>query len=203
MSVPNQKKIIIQNAPCDRNNLYCMINIEAFQKAVSELSRAGLALWCYLAKNQNGYNLDLSPADAAKWGIKRSSFYRAEDELTRLGYIKYLKGNVFVFCNNPNPKMELIESQNETQKNQVPKWDSNLMGSPKMGFTKSQNETWQSQNGTQLSQNEYRNITYITDNTKHAATAATTTCNITGTDNTVVAAVASPQREEFEEPLIF
>ena len=203
MSVPNQKKIIIQNAPCDRNNLYCMINIEAFQKAVSELSGAGLALWCYLAKNQNGYNLDLSPADAAKWGIKRSSFYRAMDELTQLGYIKYLKGNVFVFCNNPNPKMELIESQNETQKNQVPKWDSNLMGSPKMRHTKSQNETWQSQNGTQLSQNEYRNITYITDNTKHAATAATTTCNITGTDNTVVAAVASPQREEFEEPLIF
>ena len=206
MSVPNQKKIIIQNAPCDRNNLYCMINIEAFQKAVSELSGAGLALWCYLAKNQNGYSLDLSPADAAKWGIKRSSFYRAMDELTQLGYIKYLKGNVFVFCNNPNPKMELIESQNETQKNQVPKWDSNLMGSPKMGFTKSQNETWQSQNetwqsqnGTQLSQNEYRNITYITDNTKHAATAATTTCNITGKDSTVVAAVASPQREEKEE----
>ena len=199
MSVPNQKKIIIQNAPCDRNNLYCMINIEAFQKAVSELSGAGLALWCYLAKNQNGYNLDLSPADAAKWGIKRSSFYRAMDELTQLGYIKYLKGNVFVFCNNPNPKMELIESQNETQKNQVPKWDSNLMGSPKMRHTKSQNETWQSQNGTQLSQNEYRNITYITDNTKHAATAATTTCNITGKNSTVVAAVASPQREEKEE----
>ena len=203
MSVPNQKKIIIQNAPCDRNNLYCMINIEALQKAVSELSGVGLALWLYLAKNQNGYSLDLSPADAAKWGIKRSSFYRAEDELTRLGYIKHHKGNVFIFCNNPNPKMELIESQNETQKNQVPKWDSNLMGSPKMGHTKSQNETWQSQNETQLSQNEYRNITYITDNTKHAATAATTTCNITGTDNTVVAAVASPQREEFEEPLIF
>ena len=203
MSVPNQKKIIIQNVPCDRNNLYCMINIEAFQKAVSELSGVGLALWCYLAKNQNGYSLDLSPADAAKWGIKRSSFYRAEDELTRLGYIKYHKGNVFIFCNNPNPKMELIESQNETQKTQVPKWDSNLMGSPKMRHTKSQNETWQSQNETQLSQNEYRNITYITDNTKHAATAATTTCNITGTDSTVVAAVTSPQREEFEEPLIF
>ena len=203
MSVPNQKKILIQNAPCDRNNLYCMINLEALQKAMSELSGAGLALWLYLAKNQNGYSLDLSPADAAKWGIKRSSFYRAMDELTQLGYIKYLKGNVFVFCNNPNPKMELIESQNETQKNQVPKWDSNLMGSPKMRHTKSQNETWQSQNETQLSQNEYRNITYITDNTKHAATAATTTCNITGTDNTVVAAVASPQREEFEEPLIF
>lgn len=183
-----------------------MINIEAFQKAVSELSGVGLALWCYLAKNQNGYSLDLSPADAAKWGIKRSSFYRAEDELTRLGYIKYHKGNVFIFCNNPNPKMELIESQNETQKNQVPKWDSNLMGSPKMRHTKSQNETWQSQNetqqsqnGTQLSQNEYRNITYITDNTQHAATAATTTCNITGTDSTVVAAVTSPQREEKEE----
>lgn len=199
MSVPNQKKIIIQNAPCDRNNLYCMINIEALQQAMSELSGAGLALWLYLSKNQNGYSLDLSPADAAKWGIKRSSFYRAEDELTRLGYIKYLKGNVFVFCNNPNPKMELIESQNETQKNQVPKWDSNLMGSPKMRYTKSQNETWQSQNGTQLSQNEYRNITYITDNTPAAMAAA---CNITG-KNSTVAAATSPRREELKDAFTF
>lgn len=199
MSVPNQKKIIIQNAPCDRNNLYCMINIEALQQAMSELSGAGLALWLYLSKNQNGYSLDLSPADAAKWGIKRSSFYRAEDELTRLGYIKYLKGNVFIFCNKPNPKMELIESQNETQKNQVPKWDSNLMGSPKMRHTKSQNETWQSQNETQLSQNEYRNITYITDNTPAATAAA---CNITGKNSTVAAATSS-HREEEEEAFNF
>ena len=200
MSVPNQKKILIQNAPCDRNNLYCMINIEAFQKAVSELSGVGLALWCYLAKNQNGYSLDLSPADAAKWGIKRSSFYRAMDELTQLGYIKYLKGNVFVFCNNPNPKMELIESQNETQKNQVPKWDSNLMDSPKMRHTKSQNETQLSQNETQLSQNEYRNITYITDNTPAAMAAA---CNITGKNSTAVAAAASPCREVEEDYFTF
>lgn len=195
MSVPNQKKIIIQNAPCDRNNLYCMMNIEALQKAVSELSGVGLALWLYLSKNQNGYSLDLSPADAAKWGIKRSSFYRAEDELTRLGYIKHLKGNVLTFCNNPNPKMELIKSQNETQKNQVPKWDSNLMDSPKMRHTKSQNETWQSQNETQLSQNEYRNITYITDNTQAATAAA---CIITG-KNSTVAAATSPRREEVED----
>lgn len=200
MSVPNQRKIIIQNAPCDRNNLYCMINIEALQQAMSELSGAGLALWLYLAKNQNGYSMDLSPADAAKYGIKRSSFYRAEDELTRLGYIKHHKGNVFIFCNNPSPKMELIESQNETQKNQVPKWDSNLMGSPKMRHGKSQNETWQSQNETQLSQNEYRNITYITDNTQAATAAA---CNITGKNNTSAATATSPCREVEEDYFTF
>ena len=132
MSVPNQKIIQVQKAPCNKNNLYCTINLEALQWAMSELSGAGLALWLYLSKNQNGYSLELSPADATSWGIKKSSFYRAIDELTKLGYIRYLKGNVFAFYENPSPKMELIKSQNETQKNQVPKWDLNLMGSPKM-----------------------------------------------------------------------
>lgn len=139
MSVPNQKIIQVQKAPCNKNNLYCTINLEALQQAMSELSGAGLALWLYLSKNQNGYSLELSPADATSWGIKKSSFYRAIDELTKLGYIRYLKGNVFAFCENPSPKMELIKSQNETQKNQVPKWDlvSPKMrpDSPKMGLS--------------------------------------------------------------------
>lgn len=199
MSVPNQKIIQVQKAPCNKNNLYCTINLEALQQAMSELSGAGLALWLYLSKNQNGYSLELSPADAISWGIKKSSFYRAIDELTKLGYIKYLKGNVFTFYENPSPKMELIKSQNETQKNQVPKWDLNLMGSPKMGLGKSQNETRQSQNGTQQSQNEYRNITNITDNTQAAKAAA---CNITGENNTTAAAT-SPHREEVEEAFNF
>lgn len=199
MSVPNQKIIQVQKAPCNKNNLYCTINLEALQQAMSELSGAGLALWLYLSKNQNGYSLELSPADATSWGIKKSSFYRAIDELTKLGYIRYLKGNVFTFCENPSPKMELIKSQNETQKNQVPKWDLNLMGSPKMGLGKSQNETRQSQNGTQQSQNEYRNITNITDNTQAAKAAA---CNITGENNTTAAAT-SPHREEVEEAFNF
>lgn len=192
MSVPNQKIIQVQKAPCNKNNLYCTINLEALQQAMSELSGAGLALWLYLSKNQNGYSLELSPADATSWGIKKSSFYRAIDELTKLGYIRYLKGNVFTFYENPSPKMELIKSQNETQKNQVPKWDLDLMGSPKMGLGKSQNETRQSQN-------EYRNITNITDNTQAAKAAA---CNITGENNTTAAAT-SPHREEVEEAFNF
>lgn len=135
MSVPNQKIIQIQKAPCNKNNLYCTINLEALQQAMSELSGAGLALWLYLSKNQNGYNLELSPADATSWGIKKSSFYRAIDELTKLGYIKYLKGNVFTFYENPSPKMELIKSQNETQKKTSPKMGLKFNG-------QSQNGTW-------------------------------------------------------------
>lgn len=105
MKITNKNNMVVTAAhkePCDENHPYCTISVEAFKKAVSELNGAGLALWCYLVTNQNGYSLDLSPADAAKWGIKRSSFYRAKDELTQLGYIKYLEGNDFIFYENPN-----------------------------------------------------------------------------------------------------
>lgn len=99
MKITNQKA---QKEPCDKNHPCVTIEIEAFQKAASELNGAGFALWCYLIANQDGDSLKLSPADAAKWGITRSSFYRAKDELTQLGYIKYLEGNDFTFCKNPS-----------------------------------------------------------------------------------------------------
>lgn len=73
MTITNQK---VQKAPCDKNHPCVTIELEAFQKAVSELNGAGLALWCYLVANQDGDSLKLSPADAAKWGITRSSFYK-------------------------------------------------------------------------------------------------------------------------------
>lgn len=98
MTITNLK---VQKEPCDKNHPCVTIEFEALQKAVSELNGAGLALWCYLVANQNGDSLKLSPADAAKWGITRSSFYRAKDELTQLEYIKFFEGNDFTFYENP------------------------------------------------------------------------------------------------------
>lgn len=189
MSVPNQKIVKTQKAPCNKNNLYCTVNLEALQQAMSELSGVGLSLWLYLSKNQNGYKFELSPADAIKWGIKRSSFYRAFEELQKLGYIDKVSGNEFLFYEIPCLKMRhesAIESQNET-------WCL------KMGHenaTVSQNETQVSQNETWLSQNEYRNNTYNTNNTQGGLAAAA--LNITEVANTQAAAASSNSKEAIE-----
>ena len=49
--VANQKKVEVNKEPCDKNNLYVCINIEAIQKAMSDLTPAQLKVWMYFAKN--------------------------------------------------------------------------------------------------------------------------------------------------------
>lgn len=49
MSVPNQKKILIQKSLCDENHPYVTIDVEAMRKAAQELSEDAFKLWCYLA----------------------------------------------------------------------------------------------------------------------------------------------------------
>ena len=58
--VANQKKVEVNKEPCDKNNLYVCINIEAIQKAMSDLTPAQLKVWMYFAKNQNHYEFELS-----------------------------------------------------------------------------------------------------------------------------------------------
>lgn len=103
MTITNRNMVVeVCKEPCDENHPYATFDVEAMSKAAQELNASAFKLWCYLAANQNGDSSDFSPADAAKWGIARSSFYRAKDELTQLGYIKCLEGNIFTFCKNPS-----------------------------------------------------------------------------------------------------
>lgn len=48
---------------------------------MQDLSNSAFKLWVYLAKNQNHYEFDLSAADAEQWGIPKTSYYRARNEL--------------------------------------------------------------------------------------------------------------------------
>lgn len=94
--------VTVCKEPCDENHPYATINVEAMEKAARNLSDDAFMLWVYFAKNQDGCYVDLSPDDAVKWGVKRSSFDKSMDELTKLGYIRDLGGNVLTFCDNPS-----------------------------------------------------------------------------------------------------
>lgn len=80
---PNQKVIKIQKEKSNKENIYSIMNIQALQVAVNQLSHNGLMLWIYLNKNQDKYTLGLSKADILnKWGIgSKSSYDRAVAEL--------------------------------------------------------------------------------------------------------------------------
>lgn len=93
---------VANKEPCDENHPYATIDVEAMRKAAQDLSGDAFKLWCYLAKNPKGHNMVLSLDDAAKWGIKESSFYESMDELTKRKYIEDLGRDVFIFYENPS-----------------------------------------------------------------------------------------------------
>lgn len=105
MKITNRDNMVITAAhkePCDENHPYCMINKEAMFKAARNLSDDAFKLWMYFAKNPDGCSVKISLNDAAKWGFKKGSFYKEMDELTKLGYIRDLGRDVFIFCENPS-----------------------------------------------------------------------------------------------------
>ena len=91
MSVPNQ--IIITQfkyEDTNKDNLYAKINLDAMSKAIAELTGKGLALWLYLSKNNANKikNYELSQVACTKFGIKKSSYYNAKEELEAKGYLR-------------------------------------------------------------------------------------------------------------------
>lgn len=104
MSVPNQKIIkIAERTERNRDNLYTTTNLEALQIAMLNLKESGLKLWLYLNKNQEGYNLELSPKACESWGIKKTSYYRAVEELIEKGFLVPLRenSNIYFFYELP------------------------------------------------------------------------------------------------------
>ena len=90
MSVPNQKIISeFIYEPCDKDNPYAMVNIEALYAAMSSLDKIySLKLWLYLSKNARNYrHFELSQAECAEWGIPRSSYYKAVEDLMEKNYL--------------------------------------------------------------------------------------------------------------------
>lgn len=106
MSVPNQKIISeFIYEPCDRDNHYLMMNLDALYAAMASLDKVySIKLWLYLSKNARGYkNFELSQTDCASWGIPRSSYYKAVDDLIEKGYLVAVNGSgkLFTFYQIP------------------------------------------------------------------------------------------------------
>ena len=113
MSYSNQKIVRIGNREKrDAQHIYSTMNIKAMQEAMMELKGETFKLWCYLNKNQEGYQFELSQKECEKWGIKKDTYYAAVKKLVELGYLVPIEegSNIYVF-------FELRHS--EIQKNQV------------------------------------------------------------------------------------
>lgn len=86
---PNQKKIKIQKEDCNKDNKYTIINLDALQAAMVNLTNAQFKVWVYLAKNADNYQLDLSPAEAAcNWNIKKTTMQETIREFIHIGYLE-------------------------------------------------------------------------------------------------------------------
>lgn len=102
MSVPNQLKIQIEKSKCDKENLYCKINLQSLEKASKDLKGEAFKLWIYFSNNQDKYIFDLSKKACIEWGIgSESSYKRGKEELINKGYLQKIKDNFYKFIEQP------------------------------------------------------------------------------------------------------
>jgi archaellin len=94
----NQKVVKVSKEVCDKGHLYATINLEAMSKAACDLDAGAFKLWCYFAKNQNGYEFALSSKDVGQnFGMKIKQYNNAVKELIDKGYLVISKGNNYIF----------------------------------------------------------------------------------------------------------
>ena len=97
-TVANQKTITTKSAKHDKNNIYATLNIEAMEQAMALLKPNTYKVWCYLAKNQNGYEFALSCVDACRFcKMSKPTYLAAIQELIATGYLTNTGGNHYDF----------------------------------------------------------------------------------------------------------
>lgn len=92
------------------NTVFATINCTAMGMAMKDLSPTEFKVWCYLAKNQPGCTLAISPAHALQWGgLPKDSFQKAIRVLKEKKYLILKEGtkNHFMFYEIP-PEEEVI-----------------------------------------------------------------------------------------------
>ena len=92
--VPNQKLIVVNKAESNKKNLYCVLNLQALDRACNILqSKAGIKLYLYLAKNQDKYTFALSSSAFTEWaGVSRTAYNTAVEELIENNYLVLMAG---------------------------------------------------------------------------------------------------------------
>lgn len=181
---PNQKDVTVHKEPCNRENIYAMFNLAAFNKAMADLNSSAFILWLYIAENQEGYNFALSNvAFKNATGIGKTAYDNAIKELIDKRYLVVVEGKKtsFNFYETPleeaivvgpqnNDRLDISDVQNEKVSSQyndgVSLQDDNT--------TKS-DVTIQRKVGSQYNEKQgdnTRNITrYYKDTTENSTTA--------------------------------
>ena len=100
---PNQKKIRIQKETCDLSHRFTTINLATMKDAMNNLTNAQFKVWIYLAKNADGFELQLSPAEAeGNWNIPRSTMQETIRQFIKMGYIEKIgEDELYVFHEIP------------------------------------------------------------------------------------------------------
>ena len=99
---PNQLVVEVQKEPCDKTHLYSMRNLEAEAAAARDLKYSSMILWLYLSRNQNGYELALSPKDVEEtMGLRERTDRRCRNELMEKGYVVQVKGDRYMCYERP------------------------------------------------------------------------------------------------------
>lgn len=111
----NQKVIEIEKAECTKE--FLQVCNDDWMYAARTLNGNAFKIYLYLASNQNGYKLALSPkAIETALDVPKKSYTRAVSELEDSGYITFKTGNIYTFTTYPNgtrDKMSLDRGQND------------------------------------------------------------------------------------------
>ena len=90
---PNQIIVIVSKNPADKAHPYTIINLEALNLALATLKGCDLALWLYIAKNQNQYKFALSRAEFCRCtAFSKGSYHNAVANLREKGYLVLKEG---------------------------------------------------------------------------------------------------------------
>ena len=100
---PNQTVIVFAPEPkTDAKNPYYKINLDVLQNAMNDLKKVGsFKLWMYLATHNSMKTFNLSKKACEDWGIKKDSYYAAQEELKEKGYLKKIATDKYEFSQIP------------------------------------------------------------------------------------------------------
>lgn len=85
---PNQKAIRIAKTESNKENAYAIFNLAALQRAMTTLNPSAFKLWCWLNKNQNGYEFALSLVSVSQdTGLGKAAYQGAVRELIEKKYL--------------------------------------------------------------------------------------------------------------------
>ena len=101
--VANQKRIgNTIKQPCDTQNIYTKINIAAINNAMLTLKPSTVKIWFYFAKNQSGYQFELSSKAVCEFcNITDKTYREGIKEMVENRFLVKREKNVFDFYELP------------------------------------------------------------------------------------------------------